>query len=413
MKPSLTLNLALACCLGLAASCASTTGMSSSKNTNRGRSGQISAKQFIEADWKSSGVNGDVAADEQLALTLMVIDATPQARFINDPDAAEPKPDPDFKPDPNYEPPADIEMMRYLESELGGLGRFPVQPLTSYDVSSMMRELHQLGEVDLPDGSRRQVNRRYVITFRYKRGAKHYTPNDIPDLNPTSNAVHRYWLEGDLQVLEVTQNPADDRIVYADRTFRTTPNFKNSMLGAGNNKVIGGHRPNDVTQRENVHRDLMQDVLFRISKEIYTKLCVQGRVTGAYAGGGSVQLGTDLTSRAGVQPGQLMFVYSDLGSLRVPVAKAIATDLDGNLEILQWRPNDREADAFRADPEAYLQRADRKVVVQTEKLAVSDVDSERLQELERLSEASLRDQGWFSQLTPGARKQIERAVTID
>lgn len=391
MKPSLTLNLALACCLGLATSCASTTGMSSSKNTNRGRSGQISASEFLAADWKSSGVNGDVAADDQLAVTMLAIDMTQPGE---------------------EETEYDVEMMQYLESELGGLGRFPVQPLTSYDVSSMMRDLHQLGEVDLPDGSRRKVDRRYVITFRYKRGEKHYTPDDIPELNPTSNAVHKYWLEGDLQVLEVTQNPADDRIVYADRTFRTTPNFKNSMLGAGG-RISGGHKPDDESARELIHRDLMQDVLFRISKEIYTKLCVHGRVTGAYAGGGSVQLGTDLTSRAGVQPGQLMFVYSDLGSLRVPVAKAIATDLDGNLEILQWRPNDREADAFRADPEAYLQRADRKVVVQTEKLAVSDVDSERLQELERLSEASLRDQGWFSKLTPGARKQIERAVTID
>ena len=95
MKPSLTLNLALRLLPRPRRELREHHWMSSSKNTNRGRSGQISAKQFIEADWKSSGVNGDVAADEQLARPM------PQA-FINDPDAAEPKPDPDFKPDPNY-----------------------------------------------------------------------------------------------------------------------------------------------------------------------------------------------------------------------------------------------------------------------------------------------------------------------
>lgn len=412
MKPSRKLSLALVCCLSLAASCASTTGMSSSKNSNRGRSGQISAKQFLAADWKSSGLNGDVAADEQLALTVVAIEVLPETR--KEKEGREAKEKRDGVPRGTYAPEEfDAEMMRYLESELGGLGRFPVQPLASNDAGDLMRDLHQLGEVELPDGSRRQVDRRYAIIFRYKRGNKVFLPRDDKDLNRLSASVHRYWLEGDLQVLEVTQNSGDDRIVYADRTFRTSPNLKVGMHGADQEKPSSGHDPEDEGLRDLIHRDLQQDVLFRISKEIYTKLCVQGRVTGAYAGGGSVQLGTDIASRAGVQPGQLMFVYSDLGSLRVPVAKAIATDLDGNLEILQWRPNDREADAFRADPEAYIQRADRNVVVQTEKLAVSDVDSERLQELERLSQASLRDNKWLSKLDKRTRERIEKMATTD
>ena len=382
MKPSLTLNLTLVCCLSLAASCASATGLSSSKNSNRGRSGQISAKQFLEADWKSSGLNGDVAADDQLAVTVAVFDM-------------------EKDPSDNY----DFEMMRYLESELGGLGRFPVQPLADPNPANMMRDLHQLGEVELPDGNRRQVDRRYAIIFRYKRGEKHYKQRDVDELKTVSADVHRYWLEGELQVLEVTQNAGDDRIVYADRTFRTSPNFKVTMKAPATGP-LAGTMARRVCPRDSSTAISMQDVLFRISKEIYTKLCVQG-------GHRSLRRRRVCTARNGPHiPRRSAARTIDLRLLgpRQPPRSGGQGDRDGPRRqpggppVATERPRGRRIQS--RSRLIFSARADRKVVVQTEKLAVSDVDSERLQELERLSQASITDEGWMRKL-PKAQEQIK------
>ena len=335
----------------------------------RGETGALGEDEFLAAGWQSSNFEQSTAAAD-CALVVLVS---------------------------NEKNEVDQEFSSYLETELGHLKRFPVIPMNAGRTGTdAYFQLERMGLVELPDGSRIEPSRALVFSFEAHKQFKEYTSVNTPSLSKLSMHIFEYWYEGLLNITEIGPG-GQSSLVYSDRTFRSRSSWKPQTRDIRGVYKGKGHNPKDSDQRDRAYREARNSVLFKISKEVYSRLGIQGQIDSGLKSNGKVLISTGIGNNNGVQPGQPMFIYFVQGNLQIPIAKAIVQNVSSNgstMEVVEWASGDDRAAELAADPEGYIKLNMSKLYARTEGLRKPEEWSERMQAIERLIGKRVEDNAW-------------------
>lgn len=370
-------------CLGLSA-CASGPSFDL-----RNETGQVGAAEFSAAPWRSENIRNAPAGD--VYAFNFIARSAEDGELLRD-------------------------FMGGMEAEFAELRRFPVDPLElGGSAQDVVAQLLDLGEIELPSGAA-SVKGRFVLEYVCREMHKEYSPSSYAPLQSVSGKIHEYWLEGRASLIPFTA--ADGGRVVRGEPIWATPNFRSRSswkfeVTNLRGEHTAGFDPRDPEAVFNARRPCQESLLFRISKEVYSKIGVEGLVTGVKRSGRDTLLSASLGSDRGVLPGQPMFVMWKSGDLQSYIAKAVVdtTSATGStMRIISWNSGDEDAAAMSRDPSNYWNTNQERLVVRTEGLTEPPVWQERRQRVDRLAVDMDADWRWMSTLGSAHRAQIEQML---
>ncbi len=351
--------------------------------TARTESGALGEDDFLSAPWESS--NLDSVATEDNA--VLIVEVRGEGGEL----------DPSFS--------------AFLETELNSLQRFPVLAMSAGQGSEAdVAALVDLGILNPGGGA---VEQGPDVIYRIELQA---IPNKMvwsdKNLGPLAQAavrLHEYWYEGYANLWRLEPN-GRWKALWGERTFRSRSQWVQEFVNLKGDHVRG-HEPGDKSSVDRLYSRCRSSLLFRLAKEVYSKLGLTSPIDGMLQSGDDVLVSIPM---GGLFNGQPMFLTYKMGSLQVFLAKAVATQVDSSsatFRIIQWNSDDSRAQEMRKNPDQYLSMHSSKILAKTEGLAEPQEWTERAQEIASLMQEVLNDAAWIDELDGSARKELRKFIS--
>lgn len=351
--------------------------------TARTESGVLGEDEFLSAPWESS--NLDTVATEDTA--VLIVEVRGEGGEL------------------------DQSFSAFLETELNSLKRFPVLAMSAGQGSEAdMAALVDLGILNPGAGAAEQgPDVIYRIELQAIPNHMLWTDKNLRALETVPVRLHEYWYEGYANLWRLEPN-GRWKAMWGERNFRSRSQWVTEFVNLKGDHVRG----HDVGDKESVDRLFSRcrsSLLFRIAKEVYSKLGLTSPIDGMLQSGDEVLASIPM---GGVFNAQPVFLTYKVGSIQVFLAKAIATQVDSStatFRVIQWNPDDSRAQEMKKNPDQYLSMHSGKVLAKTEGMAQPQDWTERSQAIDRLMQEVVNDAAWINELPADHRKELRKFIS--